>query len=1104
VPSAISEIRRRLRDRDLAGLFIEDLGWDRVTGSHLKIPLDGTDLDLQLVAQKREAVVCLANGIPDRSRRAQVERAVAKVHFEHVIAYIDKAGNQLWQWAKREPGRPTRLREYWLRAGASGEPLAERLAGLSVSLDEEAALTLTDVTSMLLHTFDAEAVTRAFYDRFKQEYHTFLGFISGIESNVDREWYASLMLNRLMFTYFIQKRGFLDGDVDYLQNRLRTIQERVGNDRFLSFYRHFLLRLFHGGFGQEPTARTRELDKLLGDVPYLNGGLFAIHELEVTYPVIDIPDRAFTKIFAFFDQYTWHLDERPLQNDREINPDVLGYIFEKYINQKLAGAYYTKEDVSLYMATATIIPRLFDLAADKCAIGFRGDGSVWRLLQENPDRYIFDVLLHGVDLAPPAWVRSAARDRKAQARLDEIAPPEYGLVTETWRECLDRRERVKSLRTQCIKGTPSLDEAVTASLDLRQLAQDAIDNCEGPELLRAFYEAVVEVRILDPACGSGAFLFAALKILEPLYEACLARMQSFVDQPGAINMESLEDFRQVLIGVAEHASVRYFVLRSIVIQNLYGVDIMKEAVEICKLRLFLKLVSVVEGIDQLEALPDIDFNIRSGNSLIGYASFDEVKAAVSSRLDYTDAMTSITNSAAAAAVSFANFRVMQQEGRVSSEARTAAKARLTADMDALRSDLDGYVASEMSGGLKPKGLERWVDAHKPFHWLVEFHAVMKAGGFDVVIGNPPYVGMAKSATSLECGVGTAFFELFASYQTVSGGNLYGLFLERSFSLLSPGGRWSLVVPVSITFSGDFSTLRDVVRQASKCVWYASFDNIPDRIFTGAKESDNTSKANQQRVTICVGRTGGTGSLGRPIFYSTPIMRWRASERSLLFASLPYAEVSDFATPFGWPKIAADAVGGVLLRSLATWPRLGQLLVSNSKYSLTVPKTAGYYIAAYEDPQDRSKQMTLHFRDRDAHDLAQVVLNSNLFFFWYRAWGDGFDVTQSLVASCPVPPEPAEGLRALAGEVSRAQKECTVFKAYRGVDVPNVNYNLRMDLLLACDDWLWSHLDLGSELPWRDLLHYKSSSWFSFEVAKSRSWPEPYVGLGMRTAEVEEG
>jgi hypothetical protein len=190
--------------------------------------------------------------------------------------------------------------------------------------------------------------------------------------------------------------------------------------------------------------------------------------------------------------------------------------------------------------------------------------------------------------------------------------------------------------------------------------------------------------------------------------------------------------------------------------------------------------------------------------------------------------------------------------------------------------------------------------------------------------------------------------------------------------------------------------------------------------------------------------------------------------------------------------------------LATWPRLGQLLVSNSKYSLTVPKTAGYYIAAYEDPQDRSKQMTLHFRDRDAHDLAQVVLNSNLFFFWYRAWGDGFDVTQSLVASCPVPPEPAEGLRALAGEVSRAQKECTVFKAYRGVDVPNVNYNLRMDLLLACDDWLWSHLDLGSELPWRDLLHYKSSSWFSFEVAKSRSWPEPYVGLGMRTAEVEEG
>ena len=56
-----------------------------------------------------------------------------------------------------------------------------------------------------------------------------------------------------------------------------------------------------------------------------------------------------------------------------------------------------------------------------------------------------------------------------------------------------------------------------------------IENSEGPELLRAFYQAIENVSVLDPTCGSGAFLFAALNILEPLYEACLERMEAFVD-----------------------------------------------------------------------------------------------------------------------------------------------------------------------------------------------------------------------------------------------------------------------------------------------------------------------------------------------------------------------------------------------------------------------------------------------------------------------------------------------------------------------------------------------------------------------------------------------
>ena len=92
--------------------------------------------------------------------------------------------------------------------------------------------------------------------------------------------------------------------------------------------------------------------------------------------------------------------------------------------------------------------------------------------------------------------------------------------------------------------------------------------------------------------------------------------------------EHLGDFRRILEQVDKHPSERYFILKSIVLNNLYGVDIMEEAVEICKLRLFLKLVAQLERYDQIEPLPDIDFNVRAGNTLVGFTSIDAVRQAM--------------------------------------------------------------------------------------------------------------------------------------------------------------------------------------------------------------------------------------------------------------------------------------------------------------------------------------------------------------------------------------------------------------------------------------------------------------------------------------------
>src|SRR5271166_3086975 len=133
----------------------------------------------------------------------------------------------------------------------------------------------------------------------------------------------------------------------------------------------------------------------------LNGGIFDVHELENSDrygKAIEIPDAAFERIFDYFDQYQWHLDERPLRADNEINPDVLGYIFEKYINKKQMGAYYTKEDITGYISKNTVLPFLLDAARSKCKIAFESPNgpTVWNLLRDDPDRYIHPALRHGM------------------------------------------------------------------------------------------------------------------------------------------------------------------------------------------------------------------------------------------------------------------------------------------------------------------------------------------------------------------------------------------------------------------------------------------------------------------------------------------------------------------------------------------------------------------------------------------------------------------------------------------------------------------------------------------------------------------------------------
>ena len=316
-----------------------------------------------------------------------------------------------------------------------------------------------------------------------------------------------------MFIYFLQKKGFIQDNGNYLDGKLEESRER-GADLY---YSEFLDTLFFEGFARPEHERSAEAKRLLGPIPYLNGGLFLRHKLELEYGAIRIPDEAFENVLSLFGKYSWHLDDTPGASDNEINPDVLGYIFEKYINQKAFGAYYTRSEITDYLC----------------------------------ERSIHSVIL----------------------------------------------ERVNQYSTRHFNDLSDLLMRLDADLCRILL-----------------HEVLPKISILDPACGSGAFLVAAMKNLLNIYGAVYGKIDDLNDT----NLSShLGKIRR------EHPSEKYYIRKRIITDNLFGVDIMDEATEIARLRLFLALVSSAQSVAQLEPLPNIDFNIMTGNSLIGLLSVDE-------------------------------------------------------------------------------------------------------------------------------------------------------------------------------------------------------------------------------------------------------------------------------------------------------------------------------------------------------------------------------------------------------------------------------------------------------------------------------------------------
>lgn len=603
----------------------------------------------------------------------------------------------------------------------------------------------------LFDAFSVEKLNKDFFRTYKEFYEKFWKYLAGenkyykllIDNHQNEEDkkqkpirdFAKKLLGRLVFLQFLQKKGWMGvpsietkwegGDVKFLQSLFKNHQQKN------KFHSTALKTLFF------ETLNTKRVDDLapaalgLGiKIPYLNGGLF---DKDISWQHnFDFPSDFFENLFDFFEQYNFTIDENdPFESEVGIDPEMLGHIFENLLEEnREKGAFYTPKEIVHYMCQESLIEYLYTQ--------FPADA-----------KEDFDLLV----------------------RNNQVA---------------------QNLTTH----------------------QKAI----------AINNKLKEVKICDPAIGSGAF---PMGLLKEIFE-CRRLIYPYIKTNASF----------------EPAEVK----KDIIQQNIYGVDIENGAVEIARLRFWLALV-----VDEIEPqpLPNLDYKIMQGNSLLesfegvdlsNLADMEKEQSFISasktqfelgselslvkesmlffdekSKQQLYDLINDYYGYDETTNTKYPNKQFIKDEINKIVEGKLIAKFFLEKPKtEKIISDLKKTIASNKikksdTPALikkKEKNIEKLnrellnqnleleklnfvikqlhdlqTRTDKPyFLWHLWFKDVFDRGGFDVIIGNPPYrqlQKMGKEADDLQ----NAAYETF-----IRTGDIYCLFYEQGNNLLRPNGR----------------------------------------------------------------------------------------------------------------------------------------------------------------------------------------------------------------------------------------------------------------------------------------------------------------------------
>lgn len=528
--------------------------------------------------------------------------------------------------------------------------------------------------------FSVEALSDEFFNKYREQYADFVQYITGKRFvKVGGKWvekeigspdtafmqafgndekrirdYVKKMMGRVTFLHFLQRKGWMCGDLNYMQN---LFCRSVHQDDYLDAV---LEPLFFGILNTRPAGREALFmdygwDKSLlcewKDIPYLNGGLFERDEEDE--PESRFPAGYFRRLFQFFSEYNFTIDENdPDDAEVGVDPEMLGKIFENLLeDNKDKGAFYTPKEIVRYMCQESLIAYLKN---------------------ESP----------------------VAGDRIRKF----VISPEEGVT-----------------------GIPEADR---------------------PKLL----EALEEVKICDPAIGSGAFPMGLLNELLRCREAL-----------GGKHYDRAE------------------IKKSIIQNNIYGVDIEKGAVDIARLRFWL---SIVVDEETPSPLPNLDYKIMQGNSLLEQYRGADLSTVTERKTDTADSLTLFDDM-----LDFHRKNLRDKITEYYACTDHVKKAELRDEIE----DIVKLQLREQGIDIDFGGID--LSANNQFFlWHTWFHDVFSRPskeGFDIVIGNPPYI----EAKKLKHIAGT-LKNLYEVYSGTADLSIY--FNELGFNLLSDHGIISFI------------------------------------------------------------------------------------------------------------------------------------------------------------------------------------------------------------------------------------------------------------------------------------------------------------------------